>query len=529
MRTNNENETKVTKRGPGRPRKTENSEVKRGPGRPRKTENSEVKRGPGRPRKNETAVTNKKPSQRKNKGIEFSKEEISSAEATQMNFFELAENVEPKMAVYGLAKISSDIKKSMVDVTDFEARFLVDTYYQVQTARMSAANQIRSIVQGKDDNGDKIPLALTWVFENMKSQEAQIKSMLDFYTDNKAVGYWLKKIVGIGPVLAAGLLSNFDFDKAPHYGNFVSFCGLNDYNNPWLGKEGGNKVAEAIYTELLEEDSTIIDRLENYGDTISKAEFAKMSKSFIRKFKNDIEAFNNPESILDIVEEKVPGITELYNSLTNEDPDRANDFIIRSFINDAAITDIVKYRTASTTNRTLAVVNNGIRIQLNNDKKALYGTKTHLKKYLAKPPYSAQAKQLIYLVGESFVKFSNNPNSLYGKIYKERKAYEITNNENGVYAERAAEVLHDMNYDKNTESYKAYIQGKLPPAHIHRRSKRFACRLLLSHLHGAMYADKYGKEPNKDDLYPMAILNHEDYIAPEIPYRVILDFNERHK
>ncbi|MCB9639416.1 MAG: hypothetical protein H6727_11040 [Myxococcales bacterium] len=50
------------KRGPGRPRKAENTEAapkKRGPGRPRKAENAEAapkKRGPGRPRKNESTA-----------------------------------------------------------------------------------------------------------------------------------------------------------------------------------------------------------------------------------------------------------------------------------------------------------------------------------------------------------------------------------------------------------------------------------------------------------------------------------------
>lgn len=491
-----------------------------------------VKRGPGRPRKNPEAVTEtvtkRRPGRPKKSDDEKTKTNKKSDSADQqipgqVSLFDDVSDMTPKLAVYGLAKISKSVKESTVTVTDPEARFLVDTYYQVQAARISAANQIRSIVQGADDNADKVPQALSWVFENMKSQEVQIKAMLDFYTSNKAVGYWLKEIIGIGPVLAAGLLSNFDFDKAPHYGNFVSFAGLNDYNNPWLGEKGSKKVVEEVYTELLEDDMELVKKFD-----IDPSEFLAVSKAMIKENKKNEKVYLDPEELLlEKLEEELYGMSDLIKSL-DENPERKYDFLIRSFVNNVAVTDMVKIKVAAATNRTLKVINNGLDNQVRADKKAVCATKTHLQKYLAKPPYSTAAKQLMYLIGESFVKVSGNPNSLYGRLYKERKAYELKNNEEGAYADQAAKILETMNYDKSTESYKAYIEGKLPQAQIHRRSKRYACRMLLSHLHEAMYVDKFGEFP-KEEVYPLAHLEHEDYIAPEVPYNVILDFNKNRK
>ena len=99
--------------------------------------------------------------------------------------------------VQGLASISKNVKESVVTINSRnELRFLVDQYYQAQSYRIAADNQIRSIKQGYDtsDSEEEIPSALEWVSKNLTNQEAQIKSMLDYYTDSVPVGRWLKAI-----------------------------------------------------------------------------------------------------------------------------------------------------------------------------------------------------------------------------------------------------------------------------------------------------------------------------------------------
>ena len=84
-------------------------------------------------------------------------------------------------------------------------------------------------------------------------------------------------------------------------------------------------------------------------------------------------------------------------------------------------------------------------------------------------------------------------------------------NENLEYKEQAEKKLEKFNIGKNTEAYKWYSQGKLPPAHIQARAKRYAVKIFLSHLFSVWYELDRGKLPPKP--YAIAILNH----AHEIP------------
>lgn len=126
-------------------------------------------------------------------------------------------------------------------------------------------------------------------------------------------------------------------------------------------------------------------------------------------------------------------------------------------------------------------------------------------------PHNAKLKTLCWKIGQSFVKVSNNEKDIYGKIYKIRKEYEQAKNENGDYAEQAKLKLDRMKIGKDTEAYKWYSQGKLPPAHIQQRAERYAVKIFLSHLFSVWYEIDRGEKPPKP--YAIAILGH----AHEIP------------
>jgi|LSQX01.3.fsa_nt_gb hypothetical protein len=123
-----------------------------------------------------------------------------------------------------------------------------------------------------------------------------------------------------------------------------------------------------------------------------------------------------------------------------------------------------------------------------------------------KRPWNARLKVLCWKIGESFVKVHNNPKGYYGHIYAERKELEIERNEAGQFADQAAAILQAKKIGKTTEAYKWYSEGKLPPAHIHARAKRYAVKLFLSHLHEFWYEQHYGEKPPLP--YPIAILGH---------------------
>lgn len=129
-----------------------------------------------------------------------------------------------------------------------------------------------------------------------------------------------------------------------------------------------------------------------------------------------------------------------------------------------------------------------------------------------KRPWDAGLKTLCWKLGESFVKVSNLDDDVYGKVYKERKVLEESRNEARLFADQAAAKLQRFKIGKDTEAYKAYSVGKLPPAHIHARAKRYAVKLFLAHYHHVAYELHYGTPPSKP--YILTQPGHTHFIAP---------------
>lgn len=342
----------------------------------------------------------------------------------------------------GLSSLSRTVKQSMVTVSDPEIRYLVDCYYQTQKLRKSVDNQIRAINQGVDGDGNEPPLSLLWLSSNVRNQENNLFKLMDEFTkrEDKPVCRWLRDIVGIGPVLAAGLYTYFDISKCSYAGQFWSYAGLNDNNTPWLGKEKATSLVK--------------------------------------------EAYNK------------------YGLKSKDDP---TDEVL-SYVMDKA-------------NRSAQSLLNGATIKDENNKNYGKITKDSLIKYLSKIPYNKELKVLCWKVGDSIMKVCNKPKSLYGKIYKERNLMETAKNESGGYAEEAAMYLSLKNYDKTKEAYKAYSKGKLPKCQITARAKRYATKLLISHLFEIMYMEYYKKPvPVPYVIADPKQPNHTVYIGPEVPY-----------
>ena len=167
-----------------------------------------------------------------------------------------------------------------------------------------------------------------------------------------------------------------------------------------------------------------------------------------------------------------------------------------------------------------------------------------------KRPWNARLKTLCaFKIGESFVKFQNNPNDHYGQHYAKRKRCETQRNAHGDFAAQAAKVLAEVNIGKETEAYLWYAgclpalavqnlakveQGKraaalkkltkapgtypgmLPPAHIHARARRYAVKLFLSHLQHVMHVDWYGTDPPANWVFVHADPPHDlsHYVPP---------------
>lgn len=130
-----------------------------------------------------------------------------------------------------------------------------------------------------------------------------------------------------------------------------------------------------------------------------------------------------------------------------------------------------------------------------------------------KRPWNASLKTLCWKIGESFVKVSGNPDAFYAQAYVRRKEQEVARNEAGDFADQASAVLAAKKIGKDTQARGHYEAGRLPPAHIHARAKRYAVKLFLAHYHEVAYVAAFGVQPPLP--YPIAILGHAHKI--EVP------------
>jgi Transposase IS116/IS110/IS902 family len=135
-------------------------------------------------------------------------------------------------------RLSRDILGAASTISDAEARFLVDSFYLMQDARIRADGQIRSIVKNPVDTGDVDPTTgepikavephavLQWFSEQNATLEGQVKNALARYVKAHPVGPWLMSIHGIGPVISAGLLAHIDIKQAATAGHIWRYAGL---------------------------------------------------------------------------------------------------------------------------------------------------------------------------------------------------------------------------------------------------------------------------------------------------------------
>lgn len=135
------------------------------------------------------------------------------------------------VGVEPLQKLARDIRNAAKDLKSDELRYLVDYYYQLQNDRIRAGNRVRALSEGKEPNE-----VIAWLGKNTATLENNIKSALSVASDAHVLGRWARSQVGIGPVIAAGLMAHIDIEKAPTVGHIWRFAGL-DPTVTWNKKE----------------------------------------------------------------------------------------------------------------------------------------------------------------------------------------------------------------------------------------------------------------------------------------------------
>lgn len=143
---------------------------------------------------------------------------------------------------------------------------------------------------------------------------------------------------------------------------------------------------------------------------------------------------------------------------------------------------------------------------------------------LAKIPYNAELKTLMYKIADRWNKMPTDLGSLYTQIMLTRKQMETEKNERGEFAEYAHKLLAEKKY-QDKDLIALLQSGRLPKRQIQLRAYRVAEKVFLSHLFTAMYIFENGKYPPR--YYSLDVLGHEDEIFPEVPYDDLFDAYEK--
>lgn len=436
----------------------------------------------------------------------------------------------PESGYYEPASFSVDkkqlnaIKQSAINMASQSKeslKCLVSFYYQYQGQRIANDDRIRKISKGMNKNGNEDSmLALKYLADSNREMEKQLKAMLGAYSVTTKVGKWLNDIVGIGPCISAGLLAYFNIsENMRSCQSFYNYAGLNDNNIPWLSKDDVKKVmnkADEIISARVEERKAAYETFQNpkWKSYMKKLATTNMDQAYASLIHGYSE---------DTIKDSIIGIIG--------DSDMAREFV------DALVRDCEKYQygprtwyntivyefnakepspeymvtIAILTNRTYKNIFNGAVDRTKNGN----GRRTYdrLARFLNMPPYLKELKVLCFKIEDSFAKQISR-GSLYGKLYKQRKEYELKKNDNGDYADIALR-LAERTSKKDLKKF--YLEEKkLTNKHIDRRARRWACKIFISHLFDAMYIDAYGRTPDLPTVFNSG--NHLDFIAPEVPY-----------
>lgn len=184
-----------------------------------------------------------------------------------------------------VSKLTKDVKEAARLMSPREARYIVDRYYQSQEDRKRAANQERAATASGEPNA-----VIGWLNKQSMAIESRIRSVLDAYSAAQPLGEWARSNLGIGPVIAAGLLAHIKMDRAPTAGHIWAFAGL-DPRVKWMG-------ADASERELWAQLSRIGHAIT--GDDVKPStkvdqEIVQIACNHFRRARNTIERYSKDE------------------------------------------------------------------------------------------------------------------------------------------------------------------------------------------------------------------------------------------
>jgi len=119
-----------------------------------------------------------------------------------------------------------------------ETTALVRQYYQIQNHRIAFGNQIKALKEAKIKSNP-----LQGYCDTLYAMEKDIANVLAASLKKEEIwNEYLKKVKGIGPVLASGLISLIDIKKARHISSLWKYAGFDVVNGKAPRMQRGQKT-----------------------------------------------------------------------------------------------------------------------------------------------------------------------------------------------------------------------------------------------------------------------------------------------
>jgi len=147
-------------------------------------------------------------------------------------------------------------------------------------------------------------------------------------------------------------------------------------------------------------------------------------------------------------------------------------------------------------------------------KNPLKATGTTVYQTISRRPWNAGAKKDLHLLVDGLVKVGGRcvgtaKEGYYGRLYLDRKKFEIERDETGHYAQAAATLLANTPKSKEATYWK---DGRLSKGHIDMKARRWVKKIVLSHIHHVAHVWRYDCVPPKP--YAVTHLGHAHVILP---------------
>lgn len=190
-----------------------------------------------------------------------------------------------------LSRMTRDIRAAAATLSDDEARWLVDTYYDIQSNRIRDNARVRELSKTGEPHSIMI-----WLAGGNAMLEQQIKGALGKFIEAHPLGPWLLETRGVGPVIAAGMVAHIDIRRAQSPSAVWRFAGLDPtaewkkgQKRPhnaalkrlcWLLGESFVKVGKGPYNELYASRKALETQRNERGDNAQRAAEQLAAKNY---------------------------------------------------------------------------------------------------------------------------------------------------------------------------------------------------------------------------------------------------------